>query len=700
MAVKQATLLLVDDHEANLVALSTLLSEDGVEILQARSGREALELLLAHDVALAIIDVYMPIMDGFELAELMRGSRRTQHVPIIFLTGESQDNLHRFRGYQAGAVDFLYKPIEPHVLRSKAAIFLDLYRQREELARQRDRFLTLAEEKARLLRERDEADRRLRESESRFRMLADSAPVIIWMNGLQGLEFLNQVCLEFFGFAGMEEVNNLSWTDYVHPDDQAQVAETYRRAVSERVRFEAAFRCRRRDGVYRWMRTIGMPTLSPADTLLGYIGASFDLTESKEAEERLQRWSVDLERAVDQKTDELRRSQTQLRALATELNLTEQKERKRLATELHDYLAQLLVVVRMKLRQALPLVSGDRTAELLQDADHALTQSLDYTRCLVAELTPPTLKEFGLLESLTWLAAQMKRHGLPVQVQHHMTVLALPEDRAVLLFQSVRELLFNVLKHAKANHATVGITITEHDDLEVVVSDDGCGFALPPSDNQGIGTSRFGLFSISERMAAMGGQLLIESAPGHGTKATIRAPYRRVSSEPFDQFEPASTPVTVLPASHSRKNEAPDRVTLVPESSALIGILLVDDHAMVRQGLRSMLDEYDDVAVIGEASNGREAVESVAQLRPSVVVMDINMPHVNGIDATTEIKSRYPDVAVIGLSVHNTGEAREAMLQAGATMLISKEAAVDELYLAIRQALAGEKAGTALPAER
>ena len=696
MPAKQPKLLLVDDHEANLVALRTLLSQDGVEVLQAGSGREALEMLLDHDVALAIIDVHMPIMDGFELAELMRGSRRTQHVPIIFLTGESQDNLHRFRGYQAGAVDFLYKPIEPHVLRSKAAIFLDLFRQREELARQRDRFLTLAEEKARLLRERDEADQRLRDSESRFRLLADSAPVIIWMNGLEGVEFVNQACLNFFGVATVEEASKLSWLHYVHPDDQAQAADTYRRAVAERVRFETSFRCRRGDGVYRWMRTIGMPTLSPSEQLLGYIGASFDLTESKEAEERLQRWSVDLERAVNQKTDELRRSQTQLRALATELNLAEQKERKRLATELHDYLAQLLVVVRMKLRQAIPGVSGDRTAELLQDADQALTQSLDYTRCLVAELTPPTLKEFGLLESLTWLAEQMQRHGLPVAMQQQMAALALPEDQAVLLFQSVRELLFNVLKHAKATQATVTVRIAAHHRLEIIVSDDGCGFVATPSEHQGSNAARFGLFSITERMAAMGGELLIESAPGQGTKATIRTPYRHT---PIDGEEQPSAPDMALPSSNARRKDAsaapPSR-----EPSDLIGILLVDDHAMVRQGLRSMLDEYDDVAVIGEASNGKEALESVAQLRPSVVVMDINMPHINGIDATMQIKSRHPDIAVIGLSVQNSGETREAMLRAGATTLISKEAAVDELYLAIRQALAGENAGSALPADR
>lgn len=696
MSTDHAKILLVDDHETNLVALSTLLSQDGVEVLRADSGREALELLLQNDIALAIIDVHMPIMDGFELAELMRGSQRTQHVPIIFLTGEPQHNLHRFRGYQAGAVDFLYKPIEPHVLRSKAAIFLDLFRQREELARQRDRFLTLAEEKARLLRERDEADRRLRDSESRFRTLADSAPVIIWMNGLESLEFLNQACLEFIGVDRIDQVNGFEWAEYVHPDDQAQAAEAYRRAVGERARFEASFRCRRRDGAYRWMRTVGMPTLSPTGALLGYIGASFDLTESKEAEERLQRWSVDLERAVNQKTDALRQSQKQLRALTTELNLTEQRERKRLATELHDYLAQLLVVARMKLHQTIPLVTGDRAHELLQDADHALTQSLDYTRCLVAELTPPTLKEFGLLEALLWLAGQMQRHGLPVAVQQEPMTLALPEDQAVLVFQSARELLFNVLKHAQANQATIVVKVTDQDHLEVIVSDDGCGFVSAASDRQGTAPARFGLFSVTERMAAMGGELIIQSTPGHGTCATLRVPCQLVPPE-AERFAP---PTFALAEFNSEEHVVATLPVLSYQPTSTIGILLVDDHAMVRQGLRSILSGYDDVAVIGEASNGREAVESVDRLRPSVVVMDIHMPNINGVDATIEIKARHPEVTVIGLSVQNTSEARDAMLRAGAAALISKEAAVDELYLAIRQARAAENSDWALPADR
>ena len=128
--------LLVDDLEENLLALSALLRRDDVEILEARSGAAALELLLAHDVALAFLDVQMPDMDGFELAELMRGSDRTRHVPIIFVTAGVRDQYRLFKGYDTGAVDFLYKPIDPHILNSKADVFFQLYRQKQQLARQ------------------------------------------------------------------------------------------------------------------------------------------------------------------------------------------------------------------------------------------------------------------------------------------------------------------------------------------------------------------------------------------------------------------------------------------------------------------------------------------------------------------------------------------------------------------------------------
>jgi len=129
------TLLLVDDLEKNLVAMEALLRGPGLRVLMARSGDEALELLLTNEVALALVDVQMPGMDGFELAELMRGSERTKHVPIVFVTAGAEDRKRQFQGYDSGAVDFLYKPIEPHILTNKIAVFVALFRQKQALAR-------------------------------------------------------------------------------------------------------------------------------------------------------------------------------------------------------------------------------------------------------------------------------------------------------------------------------------------------------------------------------------------------------------------------------------------------------------------------------------------------------------------------------------------------------------------------------------
>jgi signal transduction histidine kinase len=134
MIVDQVVFLLVDDSEDNLVALEALLRREGLEILKARSGSEALELLLVHEVALAFIDVQMPNIDGFDLAAMMRGAKRTKHVPIIFVTVGSPDRERAFKGYETGAVDFIFKPIDPRILKWKADVFFELSRQRKELA--------------------------------------------------------------------------------------------------------------------------------------------------------------------------------------------------------------------------------------------------------------------------------------------------------------------------------------------------------------------------------------------------------------------------------------------------------------------------------------------------------------------------------------------------------------------------------------
>lgn len=129
-------ILAVDDIASNLTALEAVLAKPGVELVHAHSGQEALELLLEHDIGLAILDVHMPEMDGFELAELMRGSKRTNNIPILFLTAAGQDPQRAFRGYASGAVDFLNKPIDTRVLVAKVDVFVQLARQKQQLAEQ------------------------------------------------------------------------------------------------------------------------------------------------------------------------------------------------------------------------------------------------------------------------------------------------------------------------------------------------------------------------------------------------------------------------------------------------------------------------------------------------------------------------------------------------------------------------------------
>ncbi|MBX9656070.1 response regulator [bacterium] len=165
MKINPVHILLVDDLRENLFALDALLRREGLNLLKAASGEEALELLLTTDVALALIDIQMPGMDGFELAEYMRGMERTRRVPIIFLTAGASDNRRRFRGYEAGAVDFLQKPLEPDILRSKVDVFVELYEQRQEVASQRDELETAVQENRRLLAESRSQSEALREAD-------------------------------------------------------------------------------------------------------------------------------------------------------------------------------------------------------------------------------------------------------------------------------------------------------------------------------------------------------------------------------------------------------------------------------------------------------------------------------------------------------------------------------------------------------
>jgi CheY-like chemotaxis protein len=294
------------------------------------------------------------------------------------------------------------------------------------------------------------------------------------------------------------------------------------------------------------------------------------------------------------------------------------------------------------------------------------------------------LHDFGLPTALAWLGQQMERHQLKVAVRVAPEVHPrLPTDRALLIFQSVRELLMNIAKHSGTGEACLSL---DHANgcLRIEVRDEGKGFTVVPESGP---STKFGLFSIRERMRALGGTFEIDSAPGKGTTAVLTLPLDDDSTADctavdatLDREEPARASRRVDPALFQIEPTA-------AEGAKPIRVLLVDDHAMVRQGLRSVLEGYADIEVVGEAANGEEAVAMTEQLRPSLVLMDINMPKMSGVDATARVKARHPEIVVIGLSVQAGHESHLAMLKAGATRLLTKEAAVEQLHHAILHAL-------------
>lgn len=468
----------------------------------------------------------------------------------------------------------------------------------------------------------------------------------------------------------------------VHPDDRRHIRQAIQRAMKQTGTLDHEFRIVRPDGEVRWLAAKGQVLKDERGRPLRMVGVNFDVTERKRTDDRLRSFTLELEWRVAERTRELQRSQEQLRALATELNLTEQRERKRLASDLHDYLAQLLVLVRLKLGQLKRAPSLAVMTEMAQAAEEAVNEALTYTRTLVAQLSPPVLHEFGLPAALHWLSQQMVRQELSVAVTQLVPdEVPLPEDQAMLLFQSVRELLMNIKKHAGTHDASVTIERANHE-LWITVRDEGAGIdeAAAAHSAASAQSSKFGLFSIRERMRAIGGRFDLESVMGGGTTARLVVPYNddeAASGQQSSSAEVFGVHETLLAGGS----------TLSQESSNAIRVLLVDDHTMVREGLRTLLKEHGDVTVVGEAWDGEEAVAFVDRLRPDVVIMDVNMPRLDGIEATRRIKAAFRSVAVVGMSVNASSQVEEAMRLSGADAFLSKEAAGEQIYQTINAAV-------------
>lgn len=537
-------------------------------------------------------------------------------------------------------------------------------------------YVAMAKERRRLLQETRQRAEQVAEQEERLRFATDGAGMGTWDVDLRtGRVVWNRQNALLLGYDfDATQASIKRWWALVHEDDRPVVREALKNVRNSEHLFQPEHRIRRSDtGELRWLAPYGRIHYNDEGRPTRFVGVTFDITERKHAEMQRQEWTKELERRVNERTKELVRTHDRLRGLAQDLTLTEQRERQRIAGELHDYLAQMLVVTRLKMNHASQMIAPHPACAVLQEADQLIDQSLTYTRTVVAELMPPTLRQFGLAAGLRWLGERMEQQGLVVHVDVPAVAPPLSEDHTTMLFQCVRELLFNVLKHAGTDRASVAMTEDGKGKLEIVVHDDGVG-CDPVATGESRG-DKFGLFSIRERMEAIDGWMELESQPGAGT--TVKLGLTLGAGRLEDGVGPGVADPAMVAA--QSPGAAPVK-THQPLLERSVRVLLVDDHAMVRQGLRSILDGYPNLDIIAEAGDGEEAITLARLLKPDLVVMDVNMPRLDGIEATRRIREEMPSTYVVGLSVNEAEHIVKSMRAAGASAFLTKESAADHLY--------------------
>jgi PAS domain S-box-containing protein len=668
----QATVLLVDDRPANLLALDAVLEPLGQRLIKATSGEEALRHLLSDDVAVILMDVQMPNLDGIQTAALIQAREKSRHIPIIFLTAINKDPSHIFAGYEHGGVDYLVKPFDDDILRRKVWIFVQLYLKEKRI-----------QEQERLLRE-SELEAARRRNEARFRTLIDAMPQCVWAASAEGeVYYFNRVWLAYTGHSG-ETTDRDGYLEAIHLDDRARVEHAWREAVLKETPFELEFRVRRgRDGSDRWHLGRGVPEKDERGAVNGWIATLTD---------------IDDQRRLSEEHMELLERAEKARSIAEAANRSKDEFLATVSHELRNPLQAILGWVRIlrseslspdALEKALETIERNATvqAQLIEDI-------LDVSRIITGkmriEVKPIRWHEI-IQAAVDTVRPAIDGKGLSLKVELDPAAdnAAGDPDR---LQQVVWNLLSNAIKFTGAG-GQIDLRLTRvGSQNELVVKDTGRGISpdflshvfdrfrqADSSSTRVQGGLGLGLAIVRHLVELHGGSVEVESAGiNQGSKFTVTLPTRTmaVTTDDLDRISAEKPPRALLPF-----GDAP--------SLDGVRVLVVDDDRDARELLSTVLCRFG--ANVTAVSSVEEALLALDRSALDVLVSDIGMPREDGFSLIQKVRTlakearQIPAMALTGFARSEDGQ---KALAAGFQLHVPKP--VDPAQLVVQvAALAG-----------
>jgi PAS domain S-box-containing protein len=642
---KTVDILMVDDREDGLIALEALLSEQkNYRLVKAQSGREAIRLVDIYDFAMILLDVQMPELDGFETAQIIRSKPRFQTLPIIFVTAINKDERYIYKGYEAGAVDYVFKPFDPVILKSKVAVFADLHVKNRMLREQARQLADL-------------------ENLRRYRNLADSIPHMILRATPDGmLEYHNQFWSSYTGM-GMTESLDSGWQRAIHPEDMELTLQKWTMAMHDRTPYEIECRIRRYDGTYRWFWVQAVPEMNSKGEVIAWLGTGTDIEDRRAMEQKVRESQRAAEAASDAKTHFLANMSHEIRTpLNAIMGFTE------LLLEPNSPMGEKMknvAIVRRNCHQLLKIVD----------------EILDISKVEAGELTIESV-ETNVMELLaevqTLMMVQAMKKGIELKFEASSRLPSHVMTDSTRLRQILINIVGNAIKFTREGSVNLNARFATDMDgkslLQFTVSDTGVGIdsvsaqkIFQPFSQADSSTTRLfggtGLgLALARRLArAMGGDVrLLRSEIGRGSSFVVvigveTLPHAQWGNQVTGDVDFSAETNVAAAASEPLRGK---RILLVEDAE--------DNQFLIQQFLSKT------GAIVEIANNGAEGVEKALHNDYEVVLMDIQMPLVDGYQATTQLREAGYDKPIIALTAHALQEERDKCLRTGCNGHITK----------------------------